>query len=188
MKSNKQRRAEIKAMRLQRAERQRESPQRDPRAPLPGALPVDTAKLLERCTSYIFLPVMYLDRPYVCRDCGVADVWTAKQQKWWYEEVGGNLNSQAVRCRPCRRLRRERFAARSDAALHLQTLCNVMRGMNPQHLSAADRRLLEESIVSKWDGVRVVAARVLCANNASKEASRARPNSKNSNDTSNRGR
>jgi Probable zinc-ribbon domain len=45
----------------------------------------------------------YSDRPFRCRDCGKDEVWTARQQKWWYEVAKGYVYSTAVRCRACRR-------------------------------------------------------------------------------------
>jgi hypothetical protein len=59
----------------------------------------------------------YVDRPFTCCDCGAPQVWTALQQKWWYEVAGGDPWSKAVRCRPCRRARRAEAAehkARSE--------------------------------------------------------------------------
>ena len=53
----------------------------------------------------------YVDRPFVCKDCGRAEVWTATQQKWWYEAAKGDVWRVAVRCRACRRRERERKAA-----------------------------------------------------------------------------
>ena len=53
--------------------------------------------------TYGPLPLFYVDRPFVCRDCGESQVWTAKQQKWWYEIAKGHINSVAIRCRPCRK-------------------------------------------------------------------------------------
>jgi len=52
----------------------------------------------------------YVDRPFRCKDCGMAQVWTATQQKWWYESAKGDVWTVAVRCRPCRRRERERKA------------------------------------------------------------------------------
>jgi len=52
----------------------------------------------------------YVDRPFVCKDCGTAEVWTATQQKWWYETAKGDVWKVAIRCRPCRRRERERKA------------------------------------------------------------------------------
>jgi len=52
----------------------------------------------------------YVDRPFVCKDCGKSEVWTATQQKWWYETAKGDVWKVAIRCRPCRRRERERKA------------------------------------------------------------------------------
>ena len=50
----------------------------------------------------------YVDRPFQCKDCGISQVWTATQQKWWYESAKGDVWTAAVRCRACRRRERER--------------------------------------------------------------------------------
>ncbi len=48
-------------------------------------------------------PVMaYFDIEYRCRDCGKEEVWTAEQQKCYYEEAKGSLYAKAVRCRVSR--------------------------------------------------------------------------------------
>lgn len=44
----------------------------------------------------------YVPRPFVCKSCGIAQVWTETQQKWWYEVAKGQVYSTAVRCRQCR--------------------------------------------------------------------------------------
>ncbi len=49
----------------------------------------------------------YVDIPFSCRDCGKAEVWTAQQQKWWYEVAQGGVWTTARRCRPCRRKAKE---------------------------------------------------------------------------------
>ncbi|HXS67218.1 MAG TPA: zinc-ribbon domain containing protein [Candidatus Polarisedimenticolia bacterium] len=54
-------------------------------------------------------PLYYEDVRFKCRDCGTECMWTAEQQRLWYEEWGGPVQSTAVRCRACRqRLRREK--------------------------------------------------------------------------------
>lgn len=50
----------------------------------------------------------YVDRPFSCCDCGAACVWTAAQQRWWYETIGGSQDAIAKRCRPCRQRERQR--------------------------------------------------------------------------------
>jgi hypothetical protein len=52
----------------------------------------------------------YLDRPFRCVGCGSEQVWTAEQQKWWYEAAKGYVYSSAKLCRPCRRREQERRA------------------------------------------------------------------------------
>jgi hypothetical protein len=45
----------------------------------------------------------YVDTTFRCEDCGKQEVWTATQQKWWYEIAKGYAYSTANRCRTCRR-------------------------------------------------------------------------------------
>lgn len=62
----------------------------------------------------------YIDLPFRCEDCGKEEMWTGAQQKWWYEVAKGFVYSSAVRCRGCRRKKRER---RDQARrIHLQGL------------------------------------------------------------------
>lgn len=72
-----------------------------------GAAAADPTQLAHNNT-YGLLPSFYIDTPFVCRDCGAHEIWTAKQQKWWYEIAKGPIDSHAVRCRPCRLLERAR--------------------------------------------------------------------------------
>ena len=109
MKSNKQRRAEIKAKRLKRAKKQgRVDVYKETERPI-GSVLADHAALAHNCT-YGLLPLFYIDKAFVCRDCGKEQIWTAKQQKWWYEIAKGHIDSIAVRCRPCRKRERQRKA------------------------------------------------------------------------------
>lgn len=57
--------------------------------------------------SYAGGPLYYEDRPFRCVDCGCEEVWTAEQQKWWYETAKGPIYSTAVRCHACRDARRK---------------------------------------------------------------------------------
>jgi len=50
----------------------------------------------------------YLDMPFSCKACGKPQVWTATQQKWWYESAKGDVWTIAVLCRPCRLRERAR--------------------------------------------------------------------------------
>lgn len=111
MKSNKQRRQEIKTRRIQRAERQ---------ARRVNARPIDCPMGIVRVTPTRLQPTnsygvpdfvqrgYYQDRPFHCKDCGKAQVWTAAQQQWWYEEAQGDVWTTASRCWPCRQRERAR--------------------------------------------------------------------------------
>ncbi len=80
-------------------------------------LPVDRAKL-NMGNTYCSPPDVWEDRAFVCKDCGIAQTWTAAQQKWWYEEAGGYFFATAVRCRECRLKERKRVAeARARSGL-----------------------------------------------------------------------
>jgi Probable zinc-ribbon domain len=50
----------------------------------------------------------YIDAPFTCKECGKREIWSAEQQKWWYETAKGSVWTMATRCRACRRRERER--------------------------------------------------------------------------------
>lgn len=66
---------------------------------------------LSPCSSYgppdFYERGYYLDFPFACAWCGSEEVWTAGQQKWWYEVAKGDLFTGASLCRSCRRQARE---------------------------------------------------------------------------------
>ncbi len=133
-KSGKQRRVEIRTRRQKKAE-QLVAPRFDPRILRPGAntAPCNSA-LLAPYNSY-GLPIFvsrgfYEDAPFACIDCGKQELWTATQQKWWYEIAKGNVESIARRCRACRRKERERSA--EARRVHLEGLeLRKLRGPPP---------------------------------------------------------
>lgn len=79
-------------------------------------LPVDKSKL-NIGNSYAVPPDYYQDIEFECRDCGAEETWTARQQKWWFEEAQGYFFSTAMRCRSCRARERERKAAAKETYL-----------------------------------------------------------------------
>ncbi|NEX21810.1 hypothetical protein G3480_16085 [Thiorhodococcus mannitoliphagus] len=130
MKSNRQRRAEIKAKRAKRAMKRtalRRPGQSLGEAPS-GSLPADHSALSHNNT-YGLLPDYYVDQRFICRDCGAQEVWTASQQKWWYEVAKGHIDSRAVRCRACRRRIRDRKTAQKR---HMEAMA-----VRPRHPNEA---------------------------------------------------
>ncbi|CDH46469.1 MAG: zinc-ribbon domain containing protein [Candidatus Competibacteraceae bacterium] len=113
MKSNKQRRQEIKAQRLRRIVKKTRAVNARPVDRPIGTVAV-TPLLLRHNNSYGIPDFVqrgyYQDRPFRCKDCGVEEIWTAAQQQWWYEEAQGDVWTVAVRCRICRQHERERKA------------------------------------------------------------------------------
>ena len=111
MKSNKQRRQEIKTQRLRRMAKQARAVNARPIDRPIGTVAV-TPSRLQATNSYgipdFVLRGYYQDRPFQCKDCGKAEIWTAAQQQWWYEEAQGDVWTIAVRCRACRQRERAR--------------------------------------------------------------------------------
>ncbi len=66
-----------------------------------GAIPADLAQQVPN-NSYS-PPLYYVDYPFKCVDCGSEEVWTAEQQKWYYEVAKGPIQAGAIRCRACRK-------------------------------------------------------------------------------------
>ena len=100
-KSGKQRRAELVARRKARAA----GPEPRPAAPISeDELPVDRAQL-KPFNSYSgpewFVRGTYRDVEFRCRDCRQEHTWTARAQKWYFEEAKGVVWGQASRCRDC---------------------------------------------------------------------------------------
>ena len=113
-KSGKQKRTEITAKRKQKSTKidLRARPPKAQFRPVLGP-PVNEA-LLAPNNSYgapdFVYRGYYVDRPFRCVDCGKEEVWTGAQQKWWYEVAKGFVYTTAVRCRPCRRKKRDQSA------------------------------------------------------------------------------
>ena len=110
-----------KLLKLTRADKRKRMQQRDEyrRIKNGSVQPVDRNKIYSRSVMP-HIPSIYEDYPFRCRDCGKGEIWTARQQKRWYEEQGGEIETRATRCRSCRRKEHER---KSEARrVHLEGL------------------------------------------------------------------
>lgn len=106
--SNKQKRKEL----LQRRETKKAKKEREELAlglRKRTIIKVDPSKVFSR-SVLPDIPDFYYDRKFKCVDCGVADVWTAKRQQWYYEEAKGEIEGQPIRCHDCRKKEKERKA------------------------------------------------------------------------------
>lgn len=171
MKSNKQKRIAIQQKRARRTQTLQEQlaetcgDENARRRVLERALREGVVALADQAilaahnnTDEGFLPRFYADLACTCNTCGAAYVWTAKQQKWWYEVAHGPIYSGASGCADCRRQRRLTKAADPfhQSAVQLRTLAQA----NPD---ADARAVVEEALASKWHGLRVIAIDVLGA-------------------------
>jgi hypothetical protein len=48
-------------------------------------------------------PLFYQAIEFVCVECGVREVWSAKNQKWYFEVIKAPIYGLPKRCRECRR-------------------------------------------------------------------------------------
>jgi hypothetical protein len=118
-KSGRQRCVEIKAIRRERRLAARERRTLPTSLPAGSAVPVDYTRLMANNSygpSDFVRRGFYLDIAFTCGDCGVACVWTAEQQRWWYETLGGSQYACAKRCRACRQRERQRKELARQAA------------------------------------------------------------------------
>jgi hypothetical protein len=67
-------------------------------------LSVDKDKWGINDNTYSSPPEYYYDIEFECSDCRKKVIWSAQQQKYWYEELGKTINSHAKRCETCRAL------------------------------------------------------------------------------------
>lgn len=109
MKSNKQKRSEIKAKRVERRLSNEIVAQKAKLKKVSPSERVNAAALAPNNSYSVPLYVQrgyYVDEQFTCEECGTKEVWKASQQKWWFEVAKGYADSRAVRCAACRRKKR----------------------------------------------------------------------------------
>ena len=126
MTSRKGRQRRLEESRLERAKQLAAIDPTDKHTALPpGAVAADPVQLSHNNT-YGALPRFYVDKVVQCRECGKEEVWPAERQKWWYEVAKGNINTQAVLCRSCREVEKERKA--EARRVHLEGMARKRGG------------------------------------------------------------
>ena len=116
MNSNKQKRKLLKAKRRQRAEKIR---LKISEQLVYGRLKADHVKLTH-INSYGGLPDYYDEIEFRCRDCGIYEIWTASQQKFYFEECKGHTSAIAVNCKSCRNKRKQAIKAQQEYMLEMK--------------------------------------------------------------------
>ncbi len=134
---SKKRRLEIKAKRLKMAKKRLNM---DKLKALPqNAILANHEELKHNNTCG--LPEYYVDVLYTCCDCGSKEIWTAKQQKWWYEIAKGNIDSCAIRCYGCRKKIRD---VKIQQKRHMEEMAAKKPHPNEAFFKGPPRRLKKE--------------------------------------------
>lgn len=123
MNSNKQKKKQLKAKRKQRAEQIKYRRLNNLGY---GRVRADHSKLAH-INSYGGLPDYYEGKDFTCRDCGIDEIWSAKQQKFYYEECKGHIDARAVRCNACRNKIKQ---AKKLQQTHMQDMENIKQHPN----------------------------------------------------------
>jgi len=86
----------------------------------------------------------YFDLDRVCRECGKRFIFFAEEQKYWYEDLGFGLDSDCVRCVPCRK-RQQGIAQKRQ---RYETLFHISERNTEENLELADccLSLIESSV------------------------------------------
>jgi hypothetical protein len=83
---------------------------------IPGyAVPGDPTKQVF-CAVHQVPKYFYLDEGRSCVECGNDFVFTATEQRFWYETLKFHFDSVAIRCRACRRRQRHQAALNAQVA------------------------------------------------------------------------
>ncbi len=81
-----------------------ESPDEVPVDAIPASLEV-IARWRSGYSTFSRAP-FFRDIHFTCDDCGRKSIWTAQEQRHWYEVLHGSPYSEARRCSECRRKRK----------------------------------------------------------------------------------
>jgi len=81
------------------------------------AIPVDPDLINLSNGPYIH-PTYYRPIHFNCSDCGKPQIWTAEDQRWFYETTGAPIYATAKRCHLCRKKEQNRKKLARVAAGH----------------------------------------------------------------------
>jgi hypothetical protein len=95
--------------RVQREE-ERQAAEKAEAARAAARVPADPSQMVIPANSHFTPPAYYEDVPFTCRSCDTPEVWTAADQKWWYEVAKGSIYAGPVLCLACRQAQRQAHA------------------------------------------------------------------------------
>ena len=114
--------------------------------PLPaGAVQADPAKQVYGMGGPL---AFYKDVDRLCVQCGMSFVFSASEQKYWYETLGFIVYSTAIRCVTCRRRKRSEVALQRQLAQAREF--QQQNSSNPlAHLALAEALVLHRQRLGK---------------------------------------
>lgn len=77
---------------------------------------------------------IYRDKEHECRTCGSKFIFSKEEQRFWYEDLGFWVQSEAVNCKVCRLEIRKRKERIREAQKELQELCPSLSFDNIEQL------------------------------------------------------
>ena len=113
----------------------RRDPEFRPQLP-PGAVRGNPAAQ-NYCSAHHVPRYFYVDERHTCVQCGSDFLFSAKEQKFWYETLRFISCSRAIRCPSCRKHKRTDSALRAQLAQALRTLGSSPRDPHACLLLAA---------------------------------------------------
>lgn len=83
-----------------------------------------------------YLPFLaYFDKTHTCTTCSKKYVYTKKEQMFWYEELKFWVQAEAVNCKNCRAIKRDRKDRIREAQIRLQALLPMLDKSNVEQLT-----------------------------------------------------
>jgi tetratricopeptide (TPR) repeat protein len=116
----------------------------------------------------------YVDQEKRCVECGRQFVFSAREQKHWYEELRFHFDSIAIRCLGCRRRQRTRTALHAAVA-RAKSLAGARPGDASHALAVAEALVRLNEHTGEGNLREAIAAARAVARIASRTGSRAGP-------------
>jgi hypothetical protein len=109
--------------------------------------------------NYSVMPrLFYFPRLKTCRRCGGVFVFSAKEQKYWYEDLKFYVDSTAVECVTCRKQKRE---GKTDLERYTEGVNDKMlEDSQLVDLAVLGMRLLQVGVLKRDQSVREVLNRI----------------------------
>lgn len=125
--------------------------------PLPKGAVRGNPRKQNACFACNVPKFFYVDEEKVCVECRAKFTFWAKEQKYWYEDLGFYATSDAVRCVDCRKARRRDLGSQQAYAVALKEAA-AHPGDAGAQLALAEAAVAYHRTAGKGDLTRALAA------------------------------